>query len=59
MVIIRQEAAANLLQISRYLGHQSLETMQIYLPLTTTSEAGTVSVIEQNLTRLFETPTPV
>ena len=48
------ESGVNLLQVSRYLGHESLETTQIYLHLTMTSEMTAVAAIEQNLSRLFK-----
>ena len=48
------EGGVNLLQVSRYLGHESLETTQIYLHLTMTSEQNAVAAIERNLSRLFK-----
>jgi site-specific recombinase XerD len=48
------EAGVNLLQVSRYLGHESLETTQIYLHLTTTSELRAVTAVEGNMQRLYK-----
>ena len=53
------EAGVNLLQVSRYLGHESLETTQIYLHVTLGSEQKAVAAIEQNLSRLFKPQPPV
>jgi site-specific recombinase XerD len=53
------EAGVNLLQVSRYLGHESLETTQIYLHVTLSSEQKAVAAIEQNLSRLFKPQPPV
>jgi len=46
------EAGVNLLQVSRYLGHESLETTQVYLHLTTTSERQALAAVEHYLKRL-------
>jgi integrase/recombinase XerD len=50
------EAGVNLLQVSRYLGHESLETTQIYLHLTLGSEQKAMAAIEQILSRLLNRP---
>lgn len=50
------EAGVNLLQVSRYLGHESIETTQIYLHLTLRSEKSAIEAIEQSLHRILNPP---
>jgi integrase/recombinase XerD len=47
------EAGVNLMQVSAYLGHNSLETTLIYLHLTPSSEAHAVALMEQRLQQVL------